>query len=297
VSQSTFHLRGFLLCRGFDFGLPDNTVVQGIQVRVLARYSTTNVVTPTSGGLFRTNVAYVQYYDSVQARVRYLSLPPSLELPHRIVAREGTDQVLAPAHSGSPTPVYQWFKDEVRLAGETNVVLRLPAVGLSADGVYKLVGSNRLGTEQVETTLLVSNVEHQNLPFLSWSGSPVGPLRLEATSGLSGTNTWETVGQAPSPAAGERTDFQIENLLPAVRFFRLSGPGAGRLDYLNRDVVWLEGTPGARFQVDGISFANHPSSGWRKIGVFELTQNRQRIVLPWIAGSAFEVFRSLPVAR
>ncbi len=139
-------------------------------------------VQAASAGLYQL-VASNQFGSSTSLpfEISVTDVPPRILVhPASAAFTRGSDAVISVRAAGTDPLGFQWYFNGVPLPTQTNATLRLPSVGLTNDGRYHVVVSNRFGT-------FVSSVAHLStgLPAftrepLSFHGLAGRPVRIEA---------------------------------------------------------------------------------------------------------------------
>lgn len=103
-------------------------------------------VTTNDSGEYVLRAGNIYGADSASATLTVIEEAPFfINLPTKTNAVAGELVVLRTKAVGGPPPTYQWRKDGVDLAGETNSTLSLGWVDLADSGLYELVARNRVG--------------------------------------------------------------------------------------------------------------------------------------------------------
>ena len=150
-----------------------------------------------------------------------VNVPPAIELhPQGQNVLAGSNATFSATASGNPPPVYQWFFNEMLLAGETNLTLSISNAGASHEGNYFVVASNAVGTATSSNAFLTVNFpptltaepqaltvfENTNV-ILSATASGSGVLNFQwqfnGTSILNATNSILTLTNVPLSASGD----------------------------------------------------------------------------------------------
>jgi hypothetical protein len=208
-----------------------------------------------------------------QAKVLLYRGPQWTLQPSSTTTLPGNNVVLQAAASGSPKPVYQWFKDGVALAGKTDAQLTLEAVNLTDSGSYTVVASNRVGTVTSQTARLA--VVAPPVPTLpvNYALRQVGEsvtFNVESAGAAPFTYQWRKNGQPIDGATGpaltlvgvQETDAadytvvvsnQFGEVTSAPARLEVQRPDLSILSYPNLQrgnyTLWLQGPVGAHVRV------------------------------------------------
>lgn len=148
--------------------------------------------------------------------------------PRGATVNAGSTVALTVTATGSPTPAYQWRKDDVALAGATTDTLMLPAVGPAAAGRYTVVVSNSSGTVVSDAAVLaVTSGQPSRLPNLSVRTSLTTGQMLTVGFATTGAKTMLVRGVGPTLA-----EFGLSGFLPDP-MIELFGSGAVKIDENN----------------------------------------------------------------
>ncbi|HEX7653385.1 MAG TPA: immunoglobulin domain-containing protein, partial [Verrucomicrobiae bacterium] len=75
-----------------------------------------------------------------------IPLTPAITVqPVSVVTNMGASVALSVTATGTSPLTYQWFKDGVRLSGQTNATLNLPSFQFTNSGSYQVFVTNLIG--------------------------------------------------------------------------------------------------------------------------------------------------------
>lgn len=124
-----------------------------------------------------------------------VNLPPSIvSLPTAQTVTAGVDLRFAVAANGTPPLAYQWYKDNVAIAGATNATLSISASKTSDSGSYSISVTNMAGSVKSSSfNVAVSNPVNNNIsPSITQQ-----PVSLTVNAGGSAAFTVIANGTAP----------------------------------------------------------------------------------------------------
>jgi len=155
------------------------------------------------------------------------SAPVITVQPTNVTVAAGATAVFSVSATGTPAPVYHWFRNVTNSVGGNSSVLTLPAVQPSQAGSYTVLVTNVAGaTNSTPATLTVlvsplittTTVVRPNvsLSFPSLTGLN---YTLQYKNLLSDSN-WTTLTPS-TPGTGATLTLHDTNALPATRFYRI----------------------------------------------------------------------------
>ncbi len=135
-------------------------------------------------GIRNANNASIPWFTinafSVDQSVPVVGVAPAITTqPVGQTLASGATLTLTAAASGSPTPTYQWYKDDVLISGATSATYTVASATTANTGSYKVVATNAVSSatsDSVTVTVTASS------PYESWSSE----------QGLTGANNGAT---------------------------------------------------------------------------------------------------------
>ncbi|MCJ7661652.1 MAG: chitobiase/beta-hexosaminidase C-terminal domain-containing protein, partial [Anaerolineales bacterium] len=138
--------------------------------------------------------------------------PVILTQPSGQTVDAGTPVTLTVEAAGIPDPSYQWTKDGIPIAGETETDLQIPAAALSNAGDYQVIVSNQAGEVLSQQANLAVNAVNVELSIQKVAHAS------SITAGERITYTLTMVNNASVPVMAQI----VENLSPATAVSSLS---------------------------------------------------------------------------
>lgn len=145
-----------------------------------ATASTYSIASPlvTSSGVYSVVVSNVAGSSTSSVAALTVQLPVSItSQPASVTLNSGTPLTLAVAATGTAPITYQWFKDNVAIAGATSATYAPGQVAVSHWGSYTVNVTNPQGT----VTSAIANVMISAAPFITTQ-----PVNTQITAGASG---------------------------------------------------------------------------------------------------------------
>ncbi|MDF9833193.1 TonB-dependent receptor [Ereboglobus sp. PH5-5] len=105
----------------------------------------------------------IYVFDSGNHTIRALQIGPAIVTPpadQRVAA--GTDVTFSVVASGGPLPTYQWYRDQLLIAGATGPSLTINNAQLSDVASYRVVVTNPLGFRTANAWLTISDANPNN---------------------------------------------------------------------------------------------------------------------------------------
>ncbi|MCU0786058.1 MAG: immunoglobulin domain-containing protein, partial [Verrucomicrobia bacterium] len=132
-------------------------------------------------------------FGSITSSVATLTVfvPPTITSePQGQNAYRGAMVLLSAGVNGT-APLFQWFKDNVEMPGQTNVSLLFPSVQTNDTGTYSMTASNFAGSVTSSPALLI--VQDVDVRFVTVWGNGEMITNAETTFAVSVTNEMATV--------------------------------------------------------------------------------------------------------
>lgn len=101
---------------------------------------------PTGLAVDSDNHVYIADTDNHAIRTMVSRAPVIITHPRNLVVSAGRNATFTVVTSGQPLPVYQWYKDNVAIAGATSATLTLTKTQAGDAGIYKVTATNSLGS-------------------------------------------------------------------------------------------------------------------------------------------------------
>lgn len=144
-------------------------------------------VSSADAGVYVVRVSNAYGYEnSTSATVTVVSAtPPAFTLqPQDQTVNAGTALTLSAETSGAPTPTYQWYKDNVAIAGATSATYTVVSATTANAGSYKVVATNSQGSA---TSATVTVTVVTAAPAITAQPAPVtvnvaDPIALSVTA-------------------------------------------------------------------------------------------------------------------
>lgn len=122
--------------------------------------------------------------------------------PATSTARTGQSLTLSATASGTPSPSYQWLRNNLPIPGATNTTLVLEALRFSDAGTYAVVATNSAGAEtSTAATLTISPAAQLSNLSVRTTLATAQTLTVGLTIGGNGGSQWILV-RAAGPALG-----------------------------------------------------------------------------------------------
>ena len=138
------------------------------------------------------------------------SAPAFATQPRGVTVNAGSTVALAATAAGSPTPSYQWRKDNLPIPGATTDTLILPAVAASTAGNYTVLVANSLGSLVSNSAAVAVTIgQPSRLPNLSVRTNLAAAQTLTVGFATVGAKTMLVRGVGPTLGA-----FGLTGVLP-----------------------------------------------------------------------------------
>ncbi|MFA6961944.1 MAG: immunoglobulin domain-containing protein [Opitutaceae bacterium] len=149
-----------------------------------------------------TNTAAPSGVSSNAATLTVNTVPAFTTQPTTQTVNTGANVTFTSVATGSPTPTFQWYKDNVALSGQTNATLSLTNVQSASTGSYKVVATNSAAPSGISSNT-ASLTLAQTITFGALSGKTYGnaPFTVSATASSSLTPTFSIVS-GPATISG-----------------------------------------------------------------------------------------------
>jgi len=171
-------------------------LADGVETKLTGRTASALVFTsiqPTDIGLYKvviSNVAGASTSEWAAIDVRYKPVIKVQPSPVKLTSAAGSDVVFSVTAIGTDPISYQWKKNGVVIAGETQATLQMTAIDWFDAGAYTVTVSNGLGSvTSLGATLTVSSAP----VFTQQPGPPVKAIALGGVASVA----VKTVGTAP----------------------------------------------------------------------------------------------------
>lgn len=145
---------------------------------------------------------------------------PSFTLqPISVVCSQGSAVSFTANAVGDPNPTYQWQFNGTNIDGAINPIYTMPSSSITNLGVYDVIASNVVGTNN-STTVSLSFLDEYCIPSLILSGPVGATYTLQMGTSLGGGTNWTTITDVTLTASQPYIFPEVSTLTNGQEFFR-----------------------------------------------------------------------------